>query len=201
MLTDPDRRHAHPHPQRQQGDARHRRDADLPHEGGDRPPPQGGGLHQGLPRRRGRQPFEPSSSSSSSARTASASSPTSSGSRKPGRRVYARKDRLPRVLGGMGTAILSTSTGLITSRTGRGARHRRRGHRLRLVLHESNRQTAHRDPDRREHRDRPRARSGQRAARRARPGRARADEDRAGATARSSSRARPSAARTGRCTG
>jgi small subunit ribosomal protein S8 len=36
---------------------------------------------------------------------------------KPGRRVYARKDRLPRVLGGMGTAILSTSTGLVTSRT------------------------------------------------------------------------------------
>ena len=36
---------------------------------------------------------------------------------KPGRRVYANKDRMPRVLGGMGTAILSTSTGLITSRT------------------------------------------------------------------------------------
>ncbi len=36
---------------------------------------------------------------------------------RPGRRVYARKDRLPRVLGGMGTAILSTSNGLITSRT------------------------------------------------------------------------------------
>ncbi len=36
---------------------------------------------------------------------------------KPGRRVYARKDRLPRVLGGMGTAILSTSSGLVTSRT------------------------------------------------------------------------------------
>ncbi|MGZ4399597.1 MAG: 30S ribosomal protein S8 [Gaiellaceae bacterium] len=36
---------------------------------------------------------------------------------RPGRRVYARKDRLPRVLGGMGTAILSTSTGLVTSRT------------------------------------------------------------------------------------
>jgi small subunit ribosomal protein S8 len=35
---------------------------------------------------------------------------------KPGRRVYARKDRLPRVLGGMGTAILSTSRGLITTR-------------------------------------------------------------------------------------
>jgi small subunit ribosomal protein S8 len=36
---------------------------------------------------------------------------------KPGRRVYARKDRLPRVLGGMGTAILSTSTGVVTGRT------------------------------------------------------------------------------------
>ena len=36
---------------------------------------------------------------------------------KPGRRVYARADRLPRVLGGMGTAILSTSSGLVTSRT------------------------------------------------------------------------------------
>jgi small subunit ribosomal protein S8 len=34
----------------------------------------------------------------------------------PGRRIYARKDRLPRVLGGLGTAILSTSTGIITSR-------------------------------------------------------------------------------------
>ena len=36
---------------------------------------------------------------------------------KPGRRVYARKDRLPRVLGGMGVAILSTSHGLLTART------------------------------------------------------------------------------------
>jgi small subunit ribosomal protein S8 len=35
---------------------------------------------------------------------------------KPGRRVYARKDRLPRVLGGLGTAIMSTPTGLVTSR-------------------------------------------------------------------------------------
>jgi small subunit ribosomal protein S8 len=35
---------------------------------------------------------------------------------KPGRRVYAQKDRLPRVLGGMGTAIMSTSNGLVTSR-------------------------------------------------------------------------------------
>src|ERR1051325_4046534 len=36
---------------------------------------------------------------------------------KPGRRIYARKDRLPRGLGGMGVAILSTSRGLMTART------------------------------------------------------------------------------------
>ena len=36
---------------------------------------------------------------------------------KPGRRIYARKDRLPRVLGGMGVAIMSTSNGLMTSRS------------------------------------------------------------------------------------
>jgi small subunit ribosomal protein S8 len=36
---------------------------------------------------------------------------------KPGRRIYARKDRMPRVLGGMGTAILSTSSGVMTSRS------------------------------------------------------------------------------------
>jgi small subunit ribosomal protein S8 len=35
---------------------------------------------------------------------------------KPGRRVYARKDRLPRVLGGLGTSIMSTSGGIITGR-------------------------------------------------------------------------------------
>jgi small subunit ribosomal protein S8 len=35
---------------------------------------------------------------------------------KPGRRIYARKDRLPRVLGGMGTSILSTSRGVVTGR-------------------------------------------------------------------------------------
>ena len=35
---------------------------------------------------------------------------------KPGRRRYVGRDGLPRVLGGMGTAILSTSSGLMTSR-------------------------------------------------------------------------------------
>jgi small subunit ribosomal protein S8 len=36
---------------------------------------------------------------------------------KPGRRVYAPKHRLPRPLGGLGTAIMSTSRGLVTAKT------------------------------------------------------------------------------------
>jgi len=35
---------------------------------------------------------------------------------KPGRRITARRDRPHRVLGGMGVAILSTSTGVVTGR-------------------------------------------------------------------------------------
>ena len=34
---------------------------------------------------------------------------------KPGRRIYASKDRLPRVLGGLGCAIISTSNGVCTA--------------------------------------------------------------------------------------
>ncbi|MEW6581211.1 MAG: 30S ribosomal protein S8 [Actinomycetota bacterium] len=41
---------------------------------------------------------------------------------KPGRRVYADKDSMPRVLGGMGVAIVSTSQGLLS-----GQEARRRG--------------------------------------------------------------------------
>ena len=35
---------------------------------------------------------------------------------RPGRRIYAQHDRLPRVLGGLGIAILSTSYGVMTDR-------------------------------------------------------------------------------------
>lgn len=38
---------------------------------------------------------------------------------KPGRRVYARKDQVPRVLGGYGIAILSTSKGIMTDKQAR----------------------------------------------------------------------------------
>jgi small subunit ribosomal protein S8 len=35
---------------------------------------------------------------------------------KPGRRIYVKKDEVPRVLGGLGTAIISTSQGILTGR-------------------------------------------------------------------------------------
>jgi small subunit ribosomal protein S8 len=38
---------------------------------------------------------------------------------KPGLRVYAGKDELPRVLGGLGIAILSTNQGIITDKEAR----------------------------------------------------------------------------------
>jgi small subunit ribosomal protein S8 len=40
---------------------------------------------------------------------------------KPGLRVYAGKDDLPRVLGGLGTAVISTSRGVMTDRDARKA--------------------------------------------------------------------------------
>ena len=39
----------------------------------------------------------------------------------PGRRVYVTKDRIPKVMGGLGTAIVSTSKGIMTDREAREA--------------------------------------------------------------------------------
>lgn len=38
---------------------------------------------------------------------------------KPGLRVYARKDEVPKVLGGLGIAIISTSKGIVTDKVAR----------------------------------------------------------------------------------
>lgn len=38
---------------------------------------------------------------------------------KPGLRVYAKADKLPRVLGGIGTAVISTSKGMMSDRDAR----------------------------------------------------------------------------------
>jgi len=42
---------------------------------------------------------------------------------RPGLRVYKAKDELPKVLGGMGVAIISTSRGVMTDREARAAGH------------------------------------------------------------------------------
>ena len=42
---------------------------------------------------------------------------------RPGLRVYRAKDELPKVLGGMGVAIISTSRGVMTDREARAAGH------------------------------------------------------------------------------
>ncbi len=41
---------------------------------------------------------------------------------KPGLRVYSKSDSIPRVLGGLGVAVISTSSGLITDREARKAK-------------------------------------------------------------------------------
>jgi len=41
---------------------------------------------------------------------------------KPGLRVYSKNSEIPRVLGGLGVAVLSTSNGLLTDRAARKAR-------------------------------------------------------------------------------
>ena len=40
---------------------------------------------------------------------------------KPGLRVYSQKDQLPRVLGGLGIAVISTSKGMMTDKAARKA--------------------------------------------------------------------------------
>lgn len=49
---------------------------------------------------------------------------------KPGLRVYVKRDEIPRVLGGLGVAIVSTSAGLMTDRSAR-----RHGHGGELVAY------------------------------------------------------------------
>ena len=52
---------------------------------------------------------------------------------RPGRRRYVAHDEVPRVQGGMGTAIVSTSSGVMTGHEAKREGRRRRGRRLRVV--------------------------------------------------------------------
>jgi small subunit ribosomal protein S8 len=52
---------------------------------------------------------------------------------KPGLKVYAKKDEVPKVLGGLGIAIVSTSHGIISDKKSQTVRRWRRSNLLRLV--------------------------------------------------------------------
>ena len=93
------------------------RDAHVADEGRDRPHPQGGGLHPDYHVESGASFDDTLVIELKYGRNRERIITDLKRISKPGRRVYARKDRLPRVLGGMGVAILSTSTGLVTART------------------------------------------------------------------------------------
>jgi small subunit ribosomal protein S8 len=95
------------------------------------PHPQGGGLHRRRPRGARRGCAAPRLE----LKYVDGKVPVVSGLKrisKPGLRVYARKTEIPRVLGGLGVVIVSTSQGIMTgSRRARPAG--RRSPRLRLV--------------------------------------------------------------------
>ncbi len=109
-MTDPVARHADPSAQRELGAPRLRVDAELQAQDPHRRDPQAGGLHLGLGGRGRAASARHSRWTSSTARTASVRSPASSASRSPACRVYAKSTEIPKVLGGLGVAILSTSS-------------------------------------------------------------------------------------------
>ena len=93
----------------------------LPDEARDRPDPQGRGLH----RRRSRGPATaPLAILHLQLKYVDGKVPVVSGLKrisKPGLRVYARKTDIPRVLGGLGIVIVSTSQGIMTGAQARKA--------------------------------------------------------------------------------
>ena len=120
---------------------------------------------------------------------------------KPGRRQYVAAGEVPKVQGGMGTTIVSTSRGVMTGHDARRAGRRRRARSEGLVAMSPHRKAADRRARRGGDHDRARAREGQGPQGRARG--ARVARHRRGAGGRRGRRhaARPTAASTARCTG
>ncbi len=131
MMTDPPGRHAHPDPQRQHGDARRGAHAQLEAEGS-RP-------GHVLKREGYIDGFSPwptiptawpqllTITMKYSPERALHHLRPAAGSPSPVSRIYIKADKVPRVLGGLGVAILSTSKGLMTDREARQGRRGRRG--------------------------------------------------------------------------
>ena len=123
-MTDPIADMLDAHPQRQRGDARRGAHAVLEAEGGLADDPRAGGLHRGLrawptPSRPGRRADD---HDEVLARARAARSPGCAGCPSPACGCTPKADRVPRVLGGLGVAVLSTSQGLMTDREARKRR-------------------------------------------------------------------------------
>ena len=125
-----------PDPQRVLGDARRGRDPSVQDQGEHRPDPGGRGLRRRLRGRHATRRIRRSRSASATRRSASERSPASGGSRSRAAGSTAERSELPRVLGGLGVAIISTSQGVMTDKQARRARGGRRSPRLRLVAEE-----------------------------------------------------------------
>ncbi len=114
-MTDPIARHAYASAERELGIPRLRDDAGIEDQVAHRGDPPAGGLHHGL-EGRGREvgknlvlelKFGPNRERSIAGIKRIS---------KPGLRVYAKSTNLPKVLGGLGVAIISTSHGLLTDK-------------------------------------------------------------------------------------
>ena len=111
-----DRRHAHASAQRQLGVPRPRRHAALQAQGHDRRDPPAGGLHRLATHVEDAEVGKSLVIELKYGRNRERSIAGLRRVSKPGLRVYAKSTNLPRVLGGLGVAIISTSTGLQTDR-------------------------------------------------------------------------------------
>ena len=172
----------------------------------DGPHPQGAGLHRRL-RGRGAERRPPRRAHPRPAQvhraTAAGDLRACSASRAPASATTSRHGDIPKVQGGMGTAIVSTSQGVMTGHEARQRGRRRRGRRGGLVAAMTpHRPQAHPRPRRRHRHDRARGRPRQRPAGRARPSASTATSPSSRTDERArSSRARPTAASTAPCTG
>ena len=140
----PDRGHADPRPERQPGVPRHRDDAAQQDQGRHRRDPRQRGLHRRRTRSTSPAEGEVGKTLSITLKYGQNRERSIAGVRrisKPGLRVYAKSTGLPKVLGGLGIAIISTSQGLLTDRQAHRNRRGRRSRRLRLVSDETRRGT------------------------------------------------------------
>ena len=127
------RGHAHPHPQRLPRAPHRGGRARLADQARDRPHPQGRGLHRRRHRGAGRARRGPAHPAQVRRRQGARRVAASSASASPACGSTPRKTDIPRVLGGLGIVIVSTSQGIMTGAAGPQGPAGRRSPGVRLV--------------------------------------------------------------------